>query len=161
MVNKYGPEVQPYLEDAWRLVEEGVKSGRDPQEQEDESGERRQGIGATSRQLKTMWAGIGLVGVLLILPPWKFTFAQRELTVDRAGPYAFVFSPPKIPVTTPSTKMVSPFGRPYDTDEYFEGYSRRFWSVRIDGQRLLLPVCGVTVVTIGLLVTFRERRPRC
>ena len=108
----------------------------------------------TPRQVKTMWVGLILLALLLIVPPWKFTLSHplRNYTVtrERPGPYALVFFPPKIPVTS----REAPYGVQH---ERYEGYDCEEWSTSIDWPRCLLPVGAVAMATVGLVVTFREK----
>ena len=90
------------------------------------------------RQLVTLWSGIAVLVLILIIPPWKFTFyAPKQIYIEIPGSYAFILTPPEVPVTEMSR---------IDTSSYFHGLDRDKWSVKIDLQRMLLPVIPVVVL---------------
>ena len=100
------------------------------------------------KQLKVLWTGVVIIALMLLIPPWEYVFdASGRLRIEKAAPYGFVFSPPEIPVTS----------RNGDARclNCFEGRSRQAWSVQVDWDRLVLPVCVVGVLTFARILTFR------
>lgn len=98
------------------------------------------------RQTIILLSGLGIAVLLFCIPPWKYTFhAPKQIYIEIPGSYAFILTPPEVPVTEMSI----------DTSSYFHGLDRDKWSVKIDLQRMLLPVIPVAVLIIVLLLLFR------
>lgn len=98
-------------------------------------------------QTTILLSGLGIAVLLFCIPPWKYTFyAPSQIHVEIPGSYAFILTPPEVPVTEMSR---------IDTSSYFHGLDRDKWSVKIDLQRMLLPVIPVAVLIIVLLFLFR------
>ena len=98
-------------------------------------------------QIIILLSGLGIVVLLFCIPPWKYIFyAPSQIHVEIPGPYALIFTPPEVPITEISR---------IDTGTYFHSLDRDKWSVKIDLQRMLLPVIPVAVLIIVLLLLFR------
>jgi len=85
-----------------------------------------------------LWIGTGLILAMLLFPPWKFTFHNVDVHVQKSGPYALIFAPPPVPV-----------GSPYDS------FVREYWHVGIDYGRLAPPVAAVAIVMLVLVFTLK------
>ena len=97
-------------------------------------------------QMIVLFSGFCIIVLLFCVPPWKFTFyAPKQIYIEIPGSYAFILTPPEVPVTEMSR---------IDTSSYFHGLDRDKWSVKIDLQRMLLPVIPVVVLIIVLLFLF-------
>lgn len=99
-----------------------------------------------AKQQKVLWVAIGLVILISLFPPWKFTLDfPGRMHVEKPGPYGLIFSPPSVPVTD------------IRYGGLFEGYETQRWTVSIDMARLMTGLGGVSVVAALLLYAFRER----
>jgi hypothetical protein len=99
------------------------------------------------KQIYVLWTGVILIGLLLMVPPWKYIIdIPNRLHVEKPGPYSQVWSPPEIPVTSRTQ-----YG------ETFNGYTKDRWSVRLDTNRMALPVSFVVIVTATVLITLRNK----
>ena len=90
-----------------------------------------------NRQILVLCFGAGLVILQLFVPPWRYEFRDKDVHFECPGPYALVFSPPVLPAS-----------------ESFRGVGSRYWLLRIDTQRLTLPIIAVLVATGALLAIF-------
>lgn len=102
------------------------------------------------RQLKVMWVAIGIVGLMCLFPPWAFRVGVQSqlqsLNLSAPGPYRLVFlGPPGIPTDSKN-------------GESFKGVHRRLWMAEVDWARLLLPILVTAIISIGLIITFHDRR---
>ena len=99
------------------------------------------------KQTRVLWVGIALFGLLLVIPPWRFILdIPHRLHVERPGPYTLICNPPEVPVTARNQ-----YG------ESFSGYDKDRWTVRLDTNRMALPIGLVAIVTGTLLVTLRNK----
>ena len=88
---------------------------------------------AIARHRKTLWAGLIILALMLLIPPWQYTFHMSgSRPVERSAGYYPVFAPP------PPLKEGPRYG------------------VRIDFARLVLQ-CGVVVVILGGPLFMRRR----
>lgn len=85
-------------------------------------------------------AGIGLLVVTCLFPPWKFVLdLPGTMRTEAPGPYRFVTTPPSVPVTDKGSDL-------------FNGAIRRVWTVQIDTTRHVtglggvLAICGICAV---------------
>jgi len=85
------------------------------------------------KQTWALWVGVALVGLLLIVPPWKFSFSGA-IYREQPGPL-LPYLPP-----APARK------------------EKETWSVRLDTKRMIVPVVLVAIVTGALLVTLRDKK---
>ena len=105
----------------------------------------------TPIRVKVVCIGIGLLCVIALFPPWRFTHSVHSGggTVQKPGPYASIFAPPEVPLT--STERIS--GTTYES---FGDYLRSGWSVSIDVVRWVLPACAVVLITAALFFTLKQ-----
>jgi hypothetical protein len=103
------------------------------------------------KQLLVMWVAIGIVGLMCLFPPWVFRVGIQSqlqgLHLSAPGPYRLVFSgPPDIPIDGQDA------GR-------FKGVVRSVWNAEVDWARLFLPIVVTAIISIGLIITVRDRIP--
>lgn len=99
------------------------------------------------KQTLVLWIGVVLVGLLLIFPPWKFTLdIPYRLHLDKPGPYSLILNPPEVPGTSSN-----------NGGQRFNGYGRNLWVVRLDTNRMLVPVALIAIVTGALFVTLHSK----
>ena len=103
------------------------------------------------KQLIVMWIAVGVLSFMFLVPPWQYYLEDILLPNLRTpGPYHFIFlGRPEVPVT--STRHGDT-----KTEERFKSYPRRFWRVDIDWVRLLIPSVVVSMIGLGLIVSFRR-----
>jgi len=101
------------------------------------------------RQLITIWASIAALVLIFIFPPWRFIYHTPKgiRLIEKHGPYASIFSPPEIPVTS-----IGEYGT-----KYFLGYPRKRWTSEIDFDRIALFSSAVVLIATGLIITFRKQ----
>ena len=95
------------------------------------------------KQKITMWSAIGVLVLMLLVPPWKYVYdvpykIHREVPAD----YRWILEPPP-----------EPFRRYIAGKGYEPGAT-----VKIDVLRLVLPMCAIALVAAGLFVTFGWRK---
>lgn len=103
------------------------------------------------KQLKVMWVAIGIIGLMCLFPPWRFRLGVQSqlagLHLTAPGPYRIILlGPPDIP-TDPQYS------------ERFRNADRNIWNAEVDWARLLLLISVTTIISIGLIITFRGRVP--
>ena len=102
------------------------------------------------KQLIVMWIAVGVLSFMFLVPPWQYYMRARNLRAP--GPYHFIFlGRPEVPVTSVET-----WDRGTKTEERFRSYPRKFWKVDIDWVRLLIPSAVVSMISLGLIVSFRR-----
>ncbi len=81
------------------------------------------------KQKITMWVAIGILALMLLVPPWKYVYSREGRYSERDAPWAPIFTPPHAPAYT---------------------------YAQIDTPRLVLEMGAVALVAAGLFVTFRS-----
>jgi hypothetical protein len=89
------------------------------------------------KQQVALWAGITLLVVMSLFPPWAEIVNLEGRRIERPAGYTSIFEPPQ----------------PTSESEAW----RRWTSMRIDFSRLLIQWVIVTVVTGGAIITLRDR----
>ena len=102
------------------------------------------------KQLRVMWLAIGIVGLMCLFPPWRFRVSLQSqgqaLNISAPGTYRLVFlGPPDIPTDSKTTASL-------------KGVAQRFWIAEIDWARLSLPIFVTIIVSVGLIISLRNRR---
>jgi hypothetical protein len=91
-------------------------------------------------QKKVIMAGLVVIVLMGLFPPWVHTVHVKEIKIDRAGSYGFLFSPP-----VPAHKTLP---------------LENFWGVRLDVSRLLIQWILVVMIVCGLVVFLKKDNVR-
>lgn len=92
-------------------------------------------------QKKVIIAGLVVIVLMGLFPPWIHTITDNPLKIERAGNYGFLLSPP-------------PPGR------NFPFLNENIWGVRLDVSRLLIQWILVVVIVGGLVVFLKKDNVR-
>jgi len=111
----------------------------------------RQELKVNKKQILILWSGISMVVLMLLIPPWKFTYRSGfGASMEYPGPYTILFSPPSVPVTETS-----------ETSDWqgFHGRGVDAWTAKINFTILGLQIAITLIIILGLLVTCKDRNP--
>ena len=101
-------------------------------------------------QIRVLWCGIAVMALMLLVPPWKYTFhVPHKMKMEHHGPYRILLAPPKVPVTSTSE---------HSSWQGFHGRDVDMWTARVDTMRLGLQVAIAALLTMGLMVSLKDRR---
>ncbi len=92
-------------------------------------------------QKKVIMAGLVVIVLMGLFPPWVHTVNVKTIKIERAGNYGFMFSPPP-----PEPNL--PF------------LNEKLWGVRLDVSRLLIQWILVVVIVCGLVVFLKKDNVR-
>ena len=94
------------------------------------------------KQIIVVWSAICLIVAALLNPPWQFRSSGSDVYETMKHRSVFKGSP----------KLVT-----YNRETDF--WSPKVGEGRIDLGRLILPIQAIILVAVGLLITFRDRKP--
>ncbi len=92
---------------------------------------RKERTGMNKNQKRVIMAGLVVIVLMGLFPPWVHTVHVKELKIDRAGSYGFLFSPP-----APDQNNF-----PW----------KNMWGVHLDVSRLLMQWILVVIIVCGLV----------
>jgi hypothetical protein len=110
------------------------------------------------KQSIVLWVGALIIAAMAVCPPWKYLCGKYS--IEKIGPYDFVFSPPEIPgkVSSDPLSFIRSGLRDLELEKEgldFDKYPRDMWTVQVDWYRFILPVGAVGLLTITLTLTVR------
>ena len=106
-----------------------------------------------NEQRKTFFITITILAVMVLIPPWEFTYSRGKINLTKNGPYRLVITGrPEVPLTSTSTSEL------FGDKKLFEGYSRRLWNAEIDLERLLLQIGAVMLIGTGFFVYYKDKQ---
>ena len=104
-------------------------------------------------QKRALIAGLGVVVLMGLIPPWNYTYQDR---VKPAG-YAWLFSPTYQGRSAPPLSRLLGQPQPESPKPRFKIKESPPWSVKMDGSRLLIQWLVTLMVTAGLWVALKRK----
>jgi hypothetical protein len=92
-----------------------------------------------NKQTIVLWIGLAVILLMGIFPPWVRTFSVKASYSEKNAGYKFILTPPQ-PVPEES------------------GFGHDFFGIKLDVCRLCVQWVVVSVVTGGLILTFRDKK---
>jgi hypothetical protein len=107
------------------------------------------------KQMRFLWAGIIIICLMGLYPPWSQEVDVFNKKISEYANYSWIFLPPSFDISSHDLEITEETQK---TAVYFVSEIVKEYSVHINTTILFIQWICVALLTFGFIVTFRDKK---